>query len=360
MRSAKVQHESSRGIENTGGRRCAWLNALVLLLFLSGSVSGAAKPLLVYFIDVEGGQATLFVSPSGESMLVDTGWAGHQGRDARRIVAAARDAGLRHIDFLVITHYHADHVGGVPQLVALMPVRNFIDHGTPVQTDALTRTLVRAYTHARGHAHHTVARPGMRIPIRGIQVAVLAAAGAHIEDSLPGGGGHNRFCPAQPGAVIDRSENAQSIGLLVNYGAFRMIDLGDLPSWPGEFNLVCPINRIAEVSVYLTTQHAYAESGASFLVDALHPIVAIGDNGAHKGGAPEAFQVIQQSPGIEGFWDLHYSDAASKALNARPPYIANLTDHPDHGYWLKLAALPSGSFTVTNQRNGVSRTYHPR
>ena len=337
------------------------LAGLIVGLALPLALAAASRPLQVYFIDVEGGQATLFVSPSGQSMLVDTGWAGFDGRDAKRIVAAAHDAGIHQIDDLVITHYHADHVGGVPQLAALIPIRNFIDHGETTETRPQAEELYKAYLKVRAKGRHILARPGMQIPIRGMQVTVLTAAGMDIDHSLPGAGESNSYCSsAQEPKRLDRSENAQSLGLLVTYAKFRMIDLGDLPSWPGEHDLVCPTNRVGHVEVYLSTQHAYAESGAAFLVDALKPIVAIADNGSHKGGDPEALQVIQHSPGLEGFWDLHYSDSADKSLNAQPPYIANLTDNPDLGYWIKLAAHSDGSFTVTNQRNGESKNYHPR
>jgi len=335
------------------------LAGLMIVLALPLALAAASRPLQVYFIDVEGGQATLFVSPSGQSMLIDTGWPDHNGRDAKRIVAAAHDAGIHQIDYLVTTHYHADHVGGVPQLAALMPIRNFVDHGPPVKTYR-TWDLYHAYLKVREKGHHILAKPGMQIPIRGMRVTVLTAAGKDIGQSLPGGGEHNPYCSAQEPRRLDRSENAQSIGVLVSYGKFRMIDLGDLPSWPGEHGLVCPTNLVGHVEVYLTTQHAYAESGAAFLVDALKPIVAIADNGAHKGGVPKAFQVIHHSPGLEGFWDLHFSYSADKNLNARPPFIANLTDNPDHGYWIKLTAQSGGTFTVMNQRNGESKTYRPR
>jgi competence protein ComEC len=330
----------------------------VLVLALPLWLLAASKPLTIYFVDVEGGQATLFVSPSGQSMLVDTGWPDHNARDAHRILAAARDAGIDRIDDLVITHYHADHVGGVPQLAALIPIHNFIDHGPTVETGPQGEALYQAYLKARARGHHILAKPGTTVPIRGINVTIVTAAGQHIESAVPGAGGRNPFCPRpselRPG--IDRSENAQSVGLLVTYGKFRMIDLGDL-TWRNEYDLVCPRDRIGQVEVYLMTQHGYAISGESYIVDALHPIVVIGDNGAHKGGAPEALSVVQQSPGLEGFWDLHYSDAADKQLNAQPAFIANLTDHPDHGYWIRLTAYRDGTFTVLNQRNGKSKSY---
>lgn len=335
---------------------------LLLLAFaLPLSLTGSPKPLTIYFIDAEGGQSTLFVSPSGESMLVDAGWPDNAGRDAQRIMAAARDAGISHIDYLVITHYHGDHVGGVPPLAARIPIRNFVDHGPTVQTDPRNSGLYQAYLKVRGRGHHILAKPGLQIPLEGTNVIVVTAAGKHIDRPISGAGDHNPYCPAEsqlrPG--VDTTENAQSVGILVTYGKFSIIDLGDL-TWRKEYNLVCPVNRVGHVEVYITTQHAYAISGEAYIVDALRPVVTIGDNGAHKGGAPEALSVIQKSPGLEGFWDLHYSDAADKALNAQPRFIANITDTTDYGYWIKMTASRDGAFTVTNQRNGVGVTYQPR
>lgn len=275
-------------------------------------------------------------------------------------MAAARDAGVREINDLIITHYHADHVGGVPALAAQIPIRNFIDHGETVETRPRAEALYQPYLAARAKGHHILAVPGMTIPIRGMSVTVLTAAGKQMDHSLPGAGARNPYCPAAPQPVIDRSENAQSVGVVVALGKFRLVDLGDLPSWPGEHNLMCPVNRIGRAEVYVTTQHAYSESGAAFLVDALRPIAVIADNGERKGGAQEALEVVKHSPGLEGYWDLHYSDSASKDANAEAPYIANLSGQPDKGNWIKLTAFPNGIFSVTNPRDGVSKTYHPR
>jgi beta-lactamase superfamily II metal-dependent hydrolase len=328
-----------------------------VLVFLLCASARAARTLQVYFIDVEGGQATLFVSPSGETMVVDTGFPDIGGRDADRIVSAAKLAGVKQIDYLVVTHYHGDHVGGVPQLAARMPIRTFVDHGPSVESGPEADQLFSAYQSVRDKGRHLLAKPGDLIPIRGITVQVLTAAGNEISKPLPGAGAPNPLCAGVKRKDNDPSENAQSVGMLITYGKFRMIDLGDL-TWNKELGLACPDNKIGTVDVYLSTHHGLSLSGTPPLVHALHPLVAIMNNGARKGGEPEAWQTMRTSPGLEDIWQLHYTLEAGKANNAPEPFIANLEEHCQ-GNWIKLSAGPDGQFTVTNGRNGKTKAYKP-
>jgi competence protein ComEC len=321
---------------------------------LHGSVGDAFD---VYFIDVEGGQATLMVSPGGESLLVDTGWPGFSGRDAGRIAATAKAAGVKRIDYLVITHYHLDHAGGVPELARRIPIVHFVDHGPSVETDKSGSELFAAYRKARRKGRHIVAKPGDRIPIRGLDVEVLTAAGKHIRAPLEGAGAENSYCAETKLREADPSENAQSVGILVRFARFRLIDLGDL-TWNKEYELVCPLNKVGKVDVYVVSHHGMNLSGSPALVHGLAPRVAIMDNGAHKGGSSEARQIIRSSPELEGLWQLHYAIDAGKENNAPDEFIANPEENCK-GYGLKLSANPDGSFTVTNARNGYSKTYTP-
>ncbi|HXJ93171.1 MAG TPA: MBL fold metallo-hydrolase [Terriglobia bacterium] len=331
---------------------------LAVLLLVASGPARAAQTLNVYFIDTEGGQSTLFVSPSGESMLVDTGWPDFNGRDANRIVAAAKHAGLSRIDYLLITHYHMDHVGGVPQLAARIPIRNFIDHGPSVEHGKEADELVAAYAQATESGHHILAHPGERIPIRGIDVEILTAAGNEISSPLPGAGAANPYCAAVKLRETDPSENAQSVGTLITFGKFRMIDLGDL-TWNKEYELVCPNNKIGTVDVYLSTHHGLNESGGPEIVHVLHPRVAIMNNGATKGGSTEAWQAMHSSSGIENLWQLHYAVAGGDANNSPQQFIANPEADPkqDRGYWIELSAESDGSFSVTNSRTGETKKY---
>jgi beta-lactamase superfamily II metal-dependent hydrolase len=327
-----------------------------LLSLIFAALLPAAKTLDVYFIDVEGGQATLMVSPSGQSMLVDTGWAGFNNRDADRIVAAAKLAGVKQIDYLVVTHFHADHVGGVPQLAAKIPVKHYVDHGPNRESGPNPDALYSAYQKSWSSGQHMVVKPGDKIPVKGLDVQVLTADGEMIRSPLKGAGMANPACAGDIAKPEDKSENARSTGTLITFGKFRLIDLGDL-TWNKERELVCPKNLVGTVDVYLTTHHGMDASGPAAIVHALKPRVAIMNNGATKGGTPAAWTVIHNSPGIEDIWQVHYSVNGGKEHNVAEQFIANPDQANDQGKWIKLSAEPSGAFTVTNSRNNFSKTY---
>lgn len=326
-----------------------------LLLLVIPALLPAAKNLEMYSIDVEGGQATLVVSPSGESLLVDAGWAGHNRRDADRILAAAKLAGVKKIDYLVVTHFHADHVGGVPQLAEKIPIHNFVDHGGNTESGKDAEVLFNAYAAFRDKATHLQVKPGDTIPIKGLDVQVLSSGGDVLRAPLPGAGQPNPECSSFEKHAADPSENARSVGILITYGDFRMIDLGDL-TWNKEFDLVCPANKIGPVDLYLVSHHGMNMSGSPQLVHALHPRVAIMNNGARKGGSPEIWQTIHDTPGLLDLWQLHFAVAGGKEHNSSDTVIANI-DEICEGKWLKLTAMKDGSFTVYNSRNKYERTY---
>ena len=329
-----------------------------LLLLGSASLLPAARNLEVYFIDVEGGQSTLLVSPSGESMLIDTGWAGHNHRDAERIAAAAKAAGVKKIDYLVITHYHADHVGGVPQLAEKLPIVNFVDHGPNNEHGKDADILYNAYIAQRDKGKHILAKPGETIPIRGLDVTVLTANGDAISSPLPGAGKPNPDCAGFQKRDVDTTENARSVGLLVRYGDFRLLDLGDL-TWNKEYDLVCPNNKIGPVDVYVVSHHGMNMSGSPQLVHAIAPRVAVMDNGARKGGSPEAWQTIHDTPGLEALWQLHFAVAGGQAHNSPDTFIAN-TDEICQGQWLRLTVQKDGNYTIYNSRNKFEQAYAKR
>lgn len=319
------------------------------------TLAGAAKPLAIYFIDVEGGQATLIVDPLGPSLLVDTGWSGFDSRDARRILSVAQAAGLKQIDYVLITHYHRDHVGGVPELARQIKIGAFVDHGPNMENSGDSPKLYAGYETAIGQSKHLVLKPGDRLPFKSIQVQILTAAGEHISSSLPGANQPNPVCASEPEAEADVTENARSLGILVSYGQFRFIDLGDLTKRK-ERELACPNNLIGAVDLYLTTHHGLFQSNDRALVEALHPRVAIMNNGPHKGGSKEAWETVHNSPGLEDLWQLHYAIDSDKEHNVPEMFIANPAENCE-GKYIKVTAGQDGSFTVFNSRNDYKKTY---
>ena len=314
-----------------------------------------AQTLEIYAIDVEGGKATLFVSPSGESMLVDTGYDAPNGRDAERILKVAALAGVRQLDYLVITHYHKDHIGGVARLSKRLPIRTFVDHGKNFETVKDVAALYAAYVSARQKGKHLEVRAGEVIPIRGMRVDVVTAAGRVIGSPLAGAGAPNPTCASYHPLKPDDGENAHSIGLVIAYGAFRVADLGDL-YWNQEHDLACPDNKMGTVDLYLTTHHGTKTSGSPQLVWALRPKVALMNNGATKGGSVEALETIHRSPGLLDLWQLHYSNAGGPSRNTPEQLIANPSENCE-GNWLRVSARQDGSFTIYNSRNRYEKSY---
>jgi len=337
-------------------RNCYALYLCLLLLFCTSLCAKNSASLQIYAIDVEGGQATLLVTPSGQSMLVDTGWPGFENRDADRIVAAAKLAGVHQIDYLVITHYHTDHVGGITQLADKMKIANFIDHGPNMEDSDSTRQGYAAFLAvvSRANGKRITVKPGDRIPVPGIDVQVLVAAREHISSPLQGAGQPNDFCASEPTPPDDPSENSASLGVLVTYGKFRFLDLGDLTK-KKELELMCPNNRIGKVDVFLVSHHGLFQSNSRSLVHAIQPRVAIMDNGPKKGGSPEAWQTVHDSPGLEDLWQLHYAVDSDKAHNSADDLIANAGE--GDGNYIKLVAKKDGSFVVSNSRNRFQKDY---
>jgi competence protein ComEC len=319
-----------------------------------------AQTLRIYAIDVEGGKSTLYVAPSGESMLIDAGYAGNGGRDAGRIAAAAAQAGVRRIDYLVVTHFHSDHVGGVPAIAARLPVGRIFDHGESVEKSK-PGTDFTDYATLREKSRHTILRAGDTIPVKGLHVEVVAADGKVIGKPLAAGGQANPLCAGYEPLPPDSGENARSLALMITFGKLRISDLGDL-FWNQEHELACPSNKLGTVDLYMTTHHGTATSGSPQIVHALHPKVAIMNNGAVKGGSAKALTTLHSSPGLEDLWQLHYSVEGGKAgagkdLNTREAFIANPSTDNDRGFALEITGLADGSFTVRNDRSTFEKTY---
>ncbi len=331
------------------------MKSLLLALF-SVPLFAASNDLTAYFIDVEGGQATLFITPSGESVLIDTGWAGFNSRDADRIVKTANDAGVKQIDYLLITHFHSDHVGGVPQLAAKISIRNFIDHGETVEHDPMGQKFFDDYQKEVAKGHHILVKAGEKLPIKGLDWTIVSAGGKVIDKPLPGAGKPNPDCADFKPRANNNDENGQSTGSFIQFGNFKTIDLGDL-LWNKEEGLMCPVTKVPEVDVYIVSHHGMDMSGSPALVRGLHPKVAIMDNGARKGGTSEAWDTAHSAPGIQDIWQLHFAIAGGPAHNSPENLISNMQETPDSGFGIKMVAHKDGHFEITNARNSYTKKY---
>ena len=318
----------------------------------------ARKPLEVYFIDVEGGQATLFVTPQKESLLIDTGWPGNNGRDADRIVAAAKLAGVSRIDYVLLTHYHMDHAGGVPQLLEKIPVGTFIDHGPNRQPDEKqTADVWEGYEKilAGKKVKRIIAKVGDSLPLNGIRSQVVSSDGEVMATAYQRAGDENPACATTEKRPADRTENARSLGTMIIFGKARILDLGDL-TWDKELELVCPVNKLGHVDVFIVSHHGWSQSDSPALLAAITPRLSIMDNGETKGGSPSTWDIIHSTPKLEDFWQLHYSKEGGEAHNSPDPLIANLLGS-DAGNYLKLTVWLDGTLEVFNSRTQASRQY---
>jgi competence protein ComEC len=361
------------------------LLAVAIAMAAPSAQTRTGKTLDIYYIDTEGGQATLFVSPAGQTLLVDTGNAGE--RDLNRILDVLKTAGVTKLDHLWLTHYHGDHYGSMAELAKRIPVAHFYDHGPSIESERPNIiAFEKLYPEIVGKSARTIVKPGDKIAFAGTDTTVVASASKSLTTPIakaPGAGRPNPLCAGfkpRDESKVD-PDNHYSAGFVMAYGTFRTIDLGDL-TWSREFQLMCPNNPIGTVDLYLTNHHGLDQSGAPAFVHAIHPRVAIMNNGTRKGGAVQTFETLETSPGLEDIWQLHWSYAGGIEHNASGVRIANIdeaaqiaaivtgsTTPPSGGggmaahspaHYIKVSANADGSFTVTNSRNGYSKAYAAR
>ena len=366
-----------------GGKLKFLTVALALCAAVAAAQTRTAQTTLdIYVVDVEGGNAVLFVTPSHESVLIDSGNGGAAAvRDAERIVAAAKDAGLTRIDHLVTTHYHGDHIGGLAELAVRMPIADFIDHGPNVQPNANTDAFLQGgYRDLYTRTKHTVAKPGDRIPLAGVEWRIVTAAQQAIQTPLEGRAVSNPYCAgAAPQTGVNITEDDQSVGSVITFGRFRTMHLGDL-TLNRQIELMCPTNRIGVIDLLIATRHGNVNG--EFLVNAINPRVVVTNNGTRKGAQPDAMKIFFSAPRVEDVWQIHFSLLGGQEYTVPGMFIANAVDQqpeaipvapftppppgqqapppPEHNgkaFYFKISAQRDGTFSVTNTRNGFTKTY---
>jgi competence protein ComEC len=352
-----------------GRRRLVALVFCVLSvsLCLGGSFCSAAEPargLNIYFIDTEGGAATLIVTPAGESVLIDCGNPGP--RDAERIHKAATElAGLKAIDHLAITHWHTDHYGGADRLSKQMPIHHFYDRGIPDKLDEDPKnfpTLIQAWkTASKGKSK--ALRPGDEIALKqaegapAVKLLCLCAAGEVLPDKA--GAAENPVAKDHKPKDEDKSDNAKSLGFLLSYGDFRFLDLGDL-TWNVEYKLVHPSDKVGPVDVYQVTHHGLDLSNNPVLINTVRPRVAVFNNGPEKGCAPVVTAALRRSPEIKAIYQLHRNLKVGSQENTDPEFIAN-AEEKCQAEPIKLSVAPDGkSYTLTVGSKGKPKQYETR
>jgi competence protein ComEC len=356
--------------------------AVCAMPIVSSVQAQAGKTLDIYFVDTEGGQATLYISPTGQSLLVDAGNSGE--RDLNRILEVLKVAGVKELDHFWLTHYHGDHYGSLIDIAKQVPIKHLYDHGPSIEGDRPNIIKFQAaYAEFYKGIPRTIVKPGDKLAFAGTDTTAVMSDSVPMKTPIakaPGAGRPNALCAdhtPRDESKVD-PDNHHSAGFAMSYGRFRTINLGDL-TWSREFMLMCPNNPVGTVDLYLTNHHGLDQSGAPAFVHAIQPRVAIMNNGTRKGGAVQTFQTLETSPGLEDIWQLHWADAGGVEHNAPGVMIANidaadqlaavvgLAATPPAGpggmaahapaHYIKVSARNDGSFTVTNSRNGYSRTY---
>jgi len=370
------------------------LAAALLTTMLAAPAFAADGTLKIVSVDVEGGGGTLFVTPEGKSLLIDTGWPANYGllpspdgakSSAERIVAAAKKLGLSKIDYAIITHYHMDHVGGAMELVKLMPVDTFIDHGPSVEhlppgvkddpqlPGGAPDILYPKYLEATKSAKHIHAKPGQVIQIGSMTDTIVSSNGVVLSKSLPGAGAPNSACDtaeSKSSKDIGGEENRRSVASLLRFGKVSIALFGDL-SWDKERELSCPVGKLGHVNLLIVTQHGSKISSNPASIADMHPDIALMGSGGKKGGDENPIKTIKASPGLMGFWQTHESFAHPE-WSGDKNLIANLnpsasavaahakdlfTVPPDQGHAIHAEITKDGKVTMTNDRNGYSKTY---
>ena len=317
----------------------------------------------IYFIDVEGGAATLFVTPTGESLLIDSGYPDNNGRDRDRILKVAKDvAGLKQIDHAAVTHWHLDHFGNHAALSTQIPIKQFWDRGIPesLAEDGKFSERVATYRAASQNQSHKLS-PGDSLPLKSgdtpLKLRIVTGSG----DVIPNVGQANPFADKHVPMPEDTSDNARSLSFWLTFGKFTFLCCGDL-TWNIEAKLMTPNNPLGKVEMFMVTHHGLNVSNNPVLVWAIDPHVAVICNGPTKGGAAQTQATLRAVKGLEALYQLHRNVELKPEEQTPAEFIANHEPTAEcKGQFVKASVAPGGeSYTMQIGPDGKPRTFKTR
>ena len=335
-------------------------------IFLSGTtVTADSKDgsLEIYFIDVEGGAATLIVTPAGESVLIDSGYPDNHGRDLDRIIHVAKDVeGLTQIDHAVVSHWHLDHFGNHAALKAKFGIGTFWDRGIPdeLAEDPQYPDRITAYRAASQNASKAL-HVDDSLPLKSGRTPLTVRVMTSGREVATGEGDVNVFADRHQAQPDDPSDNSASLSLLFGFGSFRFLTCGDL-TWNTEAKLVTPRNPVGKVDLFMVTHHGLDTSNNPAMVLAIDPVVAVMCNGPKKGGAELTMKTLNEVKSLKNWFQLHRNVDLDPALQAPADFIANSGPTADcKGEWVKATVAPNGkSYSVQIGPDGTKHEYSTR
>ncbi|MEO6981772.1 MAG: MBL fold metallo-hydrolase [Edaphobacter sp.] len=341
------------------GRSWSFVIALSLCLPSACSGSVGAKGLDIYIVDVEGGGATLIITPARQAVLIDGGWSTPDHRDSKRILAVLKGASIDHLDYVIVSHYHPDHLGGIVELASQIPVTEFLDRGSMATPQPyVSPALYAEYMEIAGKRRRAMklgerirlrAQPGTPAP----SLLVLASAGRTMQATTRKS---NPSCSAAHAGPVDNGENSYSVAVLLEYGSFHYLDAADL-TWPKEAQLVCPSNQIGHVNVYQVDHHGKNTSNNPVLLASIHADAAVMNNGATKGGDASVVAELKKVLAPTDIFQLHRNIKTGTAGNIAESNIANPAP-PDGGFGFLVHVDASGkSYEIINERTAEVHKY---